>query len=255
MDRKRLDSLCERAILALTLAVLVFGPLATGAVRAQDFLVLQLLAATAAGIWVLRLWLAGDSQLLWPPVCWGVLVFTLYAIGRYCTADIEYVARQELIRVLVYGLLFFIIINNLYRQESVKLITLVLVFLGMAVAMYAVYQFLSGSDKVWTFTSPYKGRAGGTYICPNHLAGFLEMLLPMALAYAAVGRVPAALKVWLGYAALVMAAGKVGANVPGTGGRPGGNGSSVSTLSNPRLNSVLLSSGRTAGTSIGAVVR
>jgi len=37
----------------------------------------------------------------------------------------------------------------------------------------------------------YPGRASGTYICPNNLAGFLEMLVPLGLAQALMGR-PAA---------------------------------------------------------------
>ena len=40
MNRQVLDRWCERGILALALAILVFGPLATGAVRTRSFLIL-----------------------------------------------------------------------------------------------------------------------------------------------------------------------------------------------------------------------
>ena len=43
MNREVLDGWCERAILALVLAILVFGPLAFGAVPAPAFLVIQAL--------------------------------------------------------------------------------------------------------------------------------------------------------------------------------------------------------------------
>lgn len=204
MSRERLDDWCERGILVLTLAILVFGPLALGAVRPLEFIVIQALALGAAALWLLRLWLGERPQLLWPPVCWAVLAFTAYAIVRYLTADIEYVARQELIRVLVYALIFLVVLNNLYRQDSVQWIALTLIFLGMAIAMYAIYQFLSGSDRVWVFASQYPGRSSGTFFCPNHLAGFLGMLLPLALAYTIVGRLPTVTKVFLGYAALAL---------------------------------------------------
>ena len=205
MDRARLDNWCERGILALVLAVLVFGPLATGAVRAPDFLVVQALTLGAALLWTLRFWLNPRPQLLWPPVCWAVLAFAAYAVARWLTADIEYIARLELSRVLVYALLFFIVLNNV-RPESARLVVFTLVVLATAVSFYALYQFLSGSDRVWTFVTPYKHRGCGTYICPNHLAGFLEMLLPLALAFAIESRVKPAVKILLGYAALVMAA-------------------------------------------------
>ena len=94
------------------------------------------------------------------------------AIGRYLTADIEYVARQEMIQVLMYAFLFFAIVNNLYRQESVQIISFTLIFLAMGISCFAVYQFLTHSNRVWDYVSPYLGRASGTYISPNNFAGF-----------------------------------------------------------------------------------
>ena len=207
MSREHLDQWCERGILALVLAILVFGPLATGAVRTPDFLVIQGLTIFAAGLWALRLWLSPQPQLLWPPLCWAVLSFAGYAVGRYFTADIEYLARQELIRVLVYALVLFIVLNNLHRQETVQIIAFTLIFLAVAISFYAVWQFLTGSKQVWMFITPYNHRGTGTYINPNHLAGFLGMLLPLTLAYAIAGRLKLPVKLLLGYAALVLAAG------------------------------------------------
>ena len=118
MNRETLDRWCERGILGLVLAILVLGPLATGAVRPLEFLIIQGLTLGVLVLWGARLWLSPRPQLLWPPICWAVAAFTILAIGRYLTADIEYVARQELIHILVYAFLFFAVLNNLYRQES-----------------------------------------------------------------------------------------------------------------------------------------
>jgi O-antigen ligase len=207
MNREALDKFCERGILGLVLAILVFGPLAMGAVDAPEFLVVQTLTLGVMLLWALRLWASPKPQLLWPPICWVVLAFAIYAIARYFTADIEYVARQELIQVLMYAFLFFAIVNNLYRQEVAQIIGFTLIFLAMAISAWAVYQFFTHSNRVWIFTSPYAGRASGTYISPNNLAGFLEILLPLATAYVLAGRMKAVTRIFLGYAALVMAAG------------------------------------------------
>src|SRR2546425_1005898 len=207
--RERLDIWCEKGILVLVLAILVFGPLATGAVRPLEFLIIQGLTMGAVLLWMLRCWLNAGHRLLWPPICWSVMVFVIYAIIRYQQADLEYVARQELIRILVYAFLFFVILNNLVRQETTQLVSCVLIFLGMAIAMYAIYQFATNSEHVWHFIRPegYRKRGSGTYICPNHLAGFLEMLLPVGLAYTLTGRVGHLLRVFLGYSTFVLLAG------------------------------------------------
>lgn len=207
MNREALDNFCGRGILGLVLAILVFGPLAMGAVDAWAFLVIQALTLGVMILWVLRIWASPKPQLLWPPICWVVLAFVIYAVARYLTADIEFVARQELIQVLLYAFLFFAIVNNLYRQEFSQVISFTLVFLAMAISAWAIYQFFTHSNRVWNFTSPYLGRASGTYISPNNLAGFLEMVLPLATAYVLAGRMKPVTRILLGYAALVMAAG------------------------------------------------
>ena len=101
MSREQLDEWCEKGILGLVLAVLVFGPLATGAVRPQDFLVIQGLTLGVIILWLVRMWASREARLLWPPVCWAVVLFVGYAIVRYRQADIEYVAREELLKILV----------------------------------------------------------------------------------------------------------------------------------------------------------
>ncbi|TAK94781.1 MAG: O-antigen ligase family protein, partial [Verrucomicrobia bacterium] len=207
MDRERLESWCERGILGLVLAIMIFAPLATGAVRAIDFSIVLALTSGVLALWGVRLWAAENPKLLCPPFCWAVLAFAAYAVARYAACDLEYPGRLELLRVLVYTSLFFAILNNLHRQESLRIVTFTMVGLAMLISCYALYQFITGSDRVWNFISLYKGRASGTYICPNHLGGFLEMLLPLALSYALVGRLKIVPKIVLIYAALVMVAG------------------------------------------------
>jgi O-antigen ligase len=207
VNREVLDRWCERGIVALVLTILVFGPLAYGAVDTLPFLIIQGLAAAVLVLWVVRLWVSPRPQFLWPPICWVVLAFSVYAIGRYFTADIEYVARQELIRVLVYSFLFFAILNNLHRQELTQITVLTLVILAMAISGYAIYQYLANSDRVWFAIKPYPHRGSGTYICPNHLGGFLEMLVPLGLAFALASRLNHVAKILVGYASLVILAG------------------------------------------------
>jgi O-antigen ligase len=209
MDRERLDALCEKGILLLVLAALAYAPLAFGAVRAVDAVVLQSLAAGILLVWAARAWLQDEFRFLWPPVCTAVVLFLLYAAWRYSAADVEYVARLELLRVLVYAVFFFAAINNLNRQEAVQGVVFALVCIGLALSVYAVFQFLTHSEFVLKFLKPasYSGRGSGTYVCPNHLAGFLEMALPLALAWTISGRLAHPVKILLGYSALVMLAG------------------------------------------------
>lgn len=209
MDRGRIDRWLERGILGLVLAVVVFAPLAMAAARLQDFAVVQALVAVATVLWALRFWVRPSHRIQWPPVCWPVAGFALYAVARYLTADVEYVARQELLRVLVCVWLFFVVLNNLHRQKNTELLVKALLVVGTLLSIYAIYQFLAKSNYVLGLRRPeqYDGRGSGTYICPNHLAGLLEMLIPVALAMLLLGKDKLLQRVFTGYAALVLLAG------------------------------------------------
>lgn len=208
MNRETASKACERGIAGLILAILVFSALATGAVRTMEFLIVQGMAVGVLVLWLARIWIEEKPRFFWPPICWVVLAFTAYATVQYATADIEYVARQEWLRVLIYAGLFFATLNNLHRPDTITFIVRVMVFLAMGVAAYAVYQYMTGDNRVWHFINPYEHRGSGTFINPNHLAGFLELILPVGLAYVLVGRGGRpVLTIVMSYSLLVIAAG------------------------------------------------
>jgi O-antigen ligase len=208
-----LDRWLERGILGLVLFAVVFGPLAFGAVDLPQLLVLEWVTACVLVLWVVRSWADPSSRLLWPPICWSVLLFLGYAGFRYAMVvdegGIEYLARQEVILVAMYGFLFFAVLNNLSRQECAQTLSVTLFGLATLLSVYAVYQFLTKSGRVlWVPQYPgYLGRGSGTYMCPNHLAGLLEMVLPLALAFTLTGRSKPTTKVFFGYASVAIFAG------------------------------------------------
>ena len=212
MDREQLDSWCEKGILGLVLAILIYSPLAFGTVTQAGFdyfIVAEWLTVIVLALWLARFCVNPRHRLLWPPICWGVLAFVAYAVVCYLMAEVEFLARQEMIKVLVYAALFFAVVNNLHKQETTQIVGLTLIFLAMLISLYAVYQFLTTSDHAWHLLKPegYRKRGSGPFLNPNHLAGYLEMILPLALAFTLTGRFQMLMKVFLAYAALAIFAG------------------------------------------------
>jgi tetratricopeptide (TPR) repeat protein len=208
MNRESIDKWLEWTLLALVLAFLTFGVLALGAVRPDEFVVLQWLAVAILAVWLLRIWMAPRFRFLLPPTAWAILPFVAYAVWSYRTADIEYLARQELIQVIIAAVLFFAVVNNLFAQGAVRILALGLIAVATAATMYGIYQWLTGTNSVWQFVRPgYQGRASGTYICPNHLAGLLEMVTPLAITLTLLRGFGPLSRIFLGYASLVMLVG------------------------------------------------
>jgi O-antigen ligase len=209
IDREILDDWAEKAILVIYCAALIFGILATGAVRSLEFLVLQGAAIILGLLWMARLWLKPKPHLLFGSIYIPILSFVAYAVVRCHFVQVQEAGRTELIRVLVYALFFFVAVNNLNRQDSTQFISGVLLLLALGLALMAIYQYVTHPLKIWHFKRPalYLFRGSGTFINPNHLAGFMEMVLPLALSFTLIGRFSPATKVVLAYSAVVMVAG------------------------------------------------
>src|SRR5580658_4562935 len=137
----RIDTFCARSILLLFLFVLAWGPLDFGGKFSGGFLVIQGATVAALALWMVRFWVQRPFRLLWPPMCWAVLAFLLYAVARCRVVEVEYSGRQQLVRVLVYGALFFLAINNLNRKRSALFVSLTLIVMGFVLALLAVFQF------------------------------------------------------------------------------------------------------------------
>ncbi len=209
MDVERWDSGLERVILGLVAFALGFAILRFGAADLRDFLVVEGLTAAAALAWVARIWLVREHRLLWPPVCWGVLLFVAWAVWRTYEADLPYVARGELLRILAYATLFLVIVNNLHRQGTAQILMWVLLGVTTAMCFYSAWQYAGGRNTVWGFprAQDYVGRGSGSFMCPNHFAGLLGLLLPLTLAMLVAGRLKPLGRVFLAYIALVLLAG------------------------------------------------
>jgi O-antigen ligase/Tfp pilus assembly protein PilF len=198
--------------MVIVLAILVWTPLALGGVRLIDFAPVVVLTAVALSLWVVRFWTQRPFRLFWPPVCWAVYAFVAYALVRAQFVDIPFLAKRELLQVIVYGVLFVVIANNLNHRNSAEIFTVTMVTLGMALSIFAIYQFATHSPWVsihrWAYKPfMYLNRGSGTFINPNNFAGFLELLVPLGVSYVFLSRMSATAKVLVGYATAMMVAG------------------------------------------------
>ncbi len=105
-DRERLEGHCERGIAGLVLAAFILGPATFGAVQSFGFLIIWWLTLAILGLWTVRVWISKAPRLLWTPACWFVIAFIAYVWWRFPQAPVEYPAREEAIKLTLYGILF-----------------------------------------------------------------------------------------------------------------------------------------------------
>src|SRR5438093_657635 len=148
MDRARLDGWLARAILALLIGTLIAGPLLMGALRQQDFFWLELLGVAAGILWIPRVFINPELRIFCPPMLWPAIAFGVYAVIRYSTADLEYIARKELILVLFYLLFFVLCLNHFQSVKGCDIAIALLLTLAMVLSVFALVHLLPGTNTV-----------------------------------------------------------------------------------------------------------
>lgn len=125
--------------------------------------------------------ITGDLSL--PAV--GTLVPSGFRGQWHSLAPYIYPVRMSLIRWVVYGLLFLILFQTMNSRKRIEAVIILVLITGCFDAIYGIMQTYSGNNHIWWFKSLSGPRdVSGTYINRNHFAGFMEMGIILAVAYA-----------------------------------------------------------------------
>lgn len=183
-------NILDRALLVLLILCVSSAAIAFGAVSiefAGPFYAAGILLAIC---WAGKLLFSNKVSWLASPMHLPVLAFVVYAVARYFYAPVEYDARLELFHIALYTLVYFAVANRCYRQRDRVALLAALMVLAVAESVYGLWQVATHADVVLLLERPlqYRGRASGTFVCPNHLAGFLEMVIGLVLARIALDR-------------------------------------------------------------------
>ncbi len=132
-------------------------------------------------------------------------LFFGYVLWRGLTSPVVYLAWSDEYMVLG-GLLVYLLTACYFTdpRRRLWLLYVLLVLAGVNLAI-AARQFSGGDDYMlngFLRSDAYRGRGSGFYICPDHLAGFLEVVGSLALALAIWSRQALWLKLLLGYSAV-----------------------------------------------------
>lgn len=184
-----LKSALNTGILAALVLCLVTATVSFGGILVEYALPLYCLAGLLVGLWALQLWLDPDATWVWTPMHVPVLLFVAYAAAWYTVSPIEYESRLELFQIGLCVAVYFVVACNLSGRRDREVVLATLFVLAAGEAVYALWQYRTKADVVlWLDRGAYHGRGSGTYFCPNHLAGLLNIALGMLVARLLVHR-------------------------------------------------------------------
>jgi O-antigen ligase len=208
----------EQAMLYGLIAAVIFTALAHGAVEPWSFALFELLVIFLTLLWGLQAILQRQLTLRLPRVLlplglwlvWGLLqsiVYTDQTGQRHSLSmDVEG-TRQTTTALFTLLLALLLAAHVLARREYLAWLPLFFAGYGLALALFGLIQHFAWDGRFfwWRPTTALVTAPFGPFVAHNHFAGYMELLLPLPLAFVLlqVGRREA--RVFYGFAAVLMA--------------------------------------------------
>jgi len=204
---RELAVLAERILLFGILGLLLFGPLAFGAVEPWSIFVIEAGSAFLFILWLARQALKAEfkirrNPLFYPMGFFGLLIaFQLaFHVSAYPHATMSLVFLYA-----SYGMLCFLASQTLLRGSQARQAAGIFSLYGAAVACFALIQGISSNGKLYWLRQPRMGGwIYGPYVNHNHYAGLMEMLAPIPLVLSLTQLAPARVRNLAAAAAAVM---------------------------------------------------
>jgi O-antigen ligase len=183
-ERQQLSIRMGNVLLYGTFGLLMFGPVAFGAVERWAIFVLETGSVLLVLLWLAKQWMDGELNLQWNPLffpmaAFGVLI--LVQIG-FRTSAYRHDTVSEALLYAAYAMLCFLAGQTLLRSAQARRLAVILTFYGFAVAALALLQGIAPNGKLYWLRLPRQGGwIYGPYVNHNHYAGLMELLVPIPL--------------------------------------------------------------------------
>ena len=158
-------------------ALLIFSPIARGAVRIWSATPVELVAYSMIFLWLLKVANGkGAAPLRGGPLTAPIALFAILAASSFAFSIYKHDSFYSLIRLFAYIGLYYVIANEFSRRMRKNVILLV-ISVGGIISAYGLLQYFGVSGKSWWYPNEY---LAATYVNHNHFAGYLELIIPVA---------------------------------------------------------------------------
>jgi O-antigen ligase len=182
--RRQQSAQIEKILFYGIFGLLLFGPLAFGAVEPWAIFVLETGATLLLLLWIAKELADGKINIRWNPVFLPMGVFGALIVVQIVFRRTAY--RHDTVSLgllyLALGALCFLTGQTLVRSAQARRLALIFSVYGAAIAIFALLQGISPNGKLYWLRQPRMGGwIYGPYVNHNHYAGLMEMLVPVPL--------------------------------------------------------------------------
>ncbi len=205
----------DRLIAISLIAVVVFSALAFGTTEEWSVMVLKMSAVLLLLLWAIKA--VADRQLvvMIPASAWPILALLVLGLiqsvaltdgaGQRQSLSMEVEATRLSVTLLFCLVILFLVAANFFTgRERLQKLAYFLVIYGAAMALFALIQHFTSNGKIyWISSVEASSSPSGPFLNRNHFAGYMNMLIPVAVGLIVTGAYPG-LRLLLGFAAALM---------------------------------------------------
>jgi O-antigen ligase len=173
-------------------ALIVFAVAAHGSVEDWARAIFETGTALLLLAWALWIYFTQEEQIAVSPLLPPLAAFSLVVCGQWVfhgTAS-SYSTRMELLLVLSDLILLFLAVQAFRTLQDWRGFVWFGMVFGFLICIFGILQHLTFNGKLYWFREMhYGGIPFGPYVNRNHFAGFVELILPLALVPLVLGRV------------------------------------------------------------------
>jgi len=214
---KNRDRIYKKIIEYGILGVIVWSPLPAASVYEWSILVIEIAVLVMMAAYILMKERPQNNELLslslkWPRYLFvGLFIFifiqiiplpnfivkifspNIHSFQNIFSSDFSRIKFMSLslipshtlcegLELLSYFLLGFLIVKNVTRRRQIMRIFYVLVSMGIFEAFYGMFELYSKNPRILFYEKRfYLDTVTGTFVNRNHLSGYLEMIIPLAI--------------------------------------------------------------------------
>ena len=170
------------------LSLLVFSPLAFGSVETWSRSATGIVILILTGLWIAHRGFRGVAEdamkfpwaLAIPAALFLGWIVLQLATGLSLNVHDTWAA---LLMAIAYASFFILVATTVSGKNNMNGIVLFLIFLGFGISLFAILQMYAWNGKIYWIRDISRSMAYGPFVNRNHLAGYLELLIPVGMGY------------------------------------------------------------------------
>ncbi|MFH1776619.1 MAG: O-antigen ligase family protein [Candidatus Omnitrophota bacterium] len=166
------DKLIELGLIGL----IIFCPLAYGAIVPWAIAGFEIIAGLITLSWIFKMIRKGTLKFAYNPLVFFMLLFILYGFLQLNFSPhnlgtvYPWATKTELLKIIAYGLIFFVTINTVKTKSQITRILSVIIGMGFFMSIFFLMRYLGVS-------------APRGFINPDHFCAYLAMIIPLSLGF------------------------------------------------------------------------